>query len=343
VANTSALLADEGYPISLLILDETAESFYPLHKDISVLQKPLFFDITDKGNWVTRKFAFLNDLTVLKRTLKELNPHIVITTEYHFSVMAVLSGIQSSARILSWEHHHFNLLKRNRFWRMLYKKCYPRLDCIIPLNRDEETLFKSVNSNTYVIPNFIVLHDRSVIEKHQEKLILTIVRLNKVKGIDLLLQVAKVVLKKHPNWKWQLIGQGVMRETVLDFIEKESLQDRLMLIKPQSHKVWDDYKRSSFFVLPSRHECFPMVLLEAMSTGLPCLSFDCETGPRDIIADHVDGFLIEKENIPMMIDAIERMIIDKDLRYEMSEMAFQNVQRFSPEAVLKLWKCIIDQ
>ncbi|HWJ26107.1 MAG TPA: glycosyltransferase family 4 protein [Flavisolibacter sp.] len=341
IVNTSALLVKGGNKISLLILDETAETFYPLHPHISVIQKPLFFDITKKGNKLSRKLLFIKDLRELKKTLKALNPHTVIATEYHFSVMAVLSGIQSSSRVMSWEHHHFYVLKRNRFWQFLFDKYYPRLDGVIVLNHDEAKLFQKLNKNILVIPNFIDRQDPSVIEEHHDPTILTIVRLNKVKGIDLLLQVARSILKNHPKWKWKLIGQGIMKNDVLDFIAREGLQDQLQLFQPVSHQIFHDYIRSSFFVLPSRHECFPMVLLEAMSSGLPCIAFDCETGPRDIITDQNDGLLIEKENVPLMIIAIDQMIKSQEMRRLMSENAYNNVQRFSPEAVLTLWENVL--
>lgn len=343
VANTSALLANSGYKITLLILDETKESFYLIHKDISIIQEPLFFDITDKGNWLSRKFSFLKDLAAFKRILKDLNPQVVITTEYHFSIVAVLSGIKSTARVLSWEHHHFYELKRNSFWRILYKKFYPQLDGIIALNKDEESLFKKINRTTRVIPNFITIQDRSVTRYHHEKMILTIVRLNRVKGMDLLLQMAKIILNKYPDWKWKLIGQGEMKDAVIHFIDSENLKDQLLYFPPENDKVFKNYIKSSFFVLPSRHECFPMVLLEAMSSGLPCVAFDCETGPRDIITNGVDGFLIEKGNMMKMIEAIEKMIENREERLKMGENAYQSIQRFSPEAILGLWKQVIDQ
>lgn len=146
------------------------------------------------------------------------------------------------------------------------------------------------------------------------------------------------MLRQHPDWTWKLIGDGPMKQQVLDFIDKEKLTNRLILQQPTNSSIESEYLNASLFVLTSRFEAFPMVLLEAMSFGVPCISFDCPSGPSDIITHDKDGILVEKENTRKLTEAIVSLITDLNKREKMMIAAFENVKRYSPQAVYKIWK-----
>ncbi|MBK8142709.1 MAG: glycosyltransferase [Chitinophagaceae bacterium] len=90
--------------------------------------------------------------------------------------------------------------------------------------------------------------------------------------------------------------------------------------------------------MTSRNECFPMTLLEAQSAGLPCISFDCDSGPRHIIKNEENGILVEKENTLQLAAAVSSLIMDEAKRKKMGELAFNNIQEFSPGKIYQLWK-----
>ncbi len=337
MVNTANLFVTKGHSVTLLILDEASNSFYPVNPLIKIIQQPLSFGITPEGNIITRKIKLLSDVLKLRKLVKQLQPDIIIATEYPFAVAAVLSGTKKQSKVVSWEHHHFYELKRNLFWNRVFKLTYPRLDSVVCLNEDEKKLFKTINSNTFVIPNFIE-PALSLPSDLSNKFILTVGRLTSVKGTDHLLQTAKIVLQKHPDWKWKIIGDGDMKEEIMQFIEKEDLQNKLIIQLPVDHNILPEYKNASVYVMTSRNECFPMTLLEAMSVGLPCISFDCETGPRHIINNNEDGLLVEKENPAKLAEAISSLITNEGRRKKMGEKAFTNVQRFSPDKIYELWQ-----
>ena len=338
VVNTASLFTEKGHRVTLIILDEVKEIFYPLHPDVAIIQQPLSFGITPEGNLITRKIKLLTDVLKLRKLLKQNLPDFIIATEYPFAAAAILAGGGRRSNIVSWEHHHLHELKRNLFWNRVFKLTYPRLDAVICLNEDEKKLFDPVNHNTVVIPNFISLAHRSPLT---DKCILTIGRLTDVKGTDLLLKTAQKVLEEHPGWQWKLIGDGDMKEEAEQFIARENLQKRLILQAPLHHDIIREYQQASMYVMTSRNECFPMTLLEAQSAGLPCIAFDCDTGPRHIIQQNVNGLLIVKENTEKMADAISALITNEEQRKKMGEKAFETVQRFTPEKIYPLWEQLL--
>ncbi len=333
---TANLFAEKGIQTTLVILGDTAESFYPIDKKVHVIQKNADFGITQKGNPISRKIKMLRDLLALKKILKVLHADTVICTEYPFAVGAILCGGKKYSKIISWEHTHFNVNIKNSFWTRLFKLTYPKLDGIVCLNEDEKKLFNPFNNNISVIPNFVTPVETG--PNSRNKIILTIARLTAVKGITHLLQTAKIVLLQHPDWQWKIIGTGEMKEQVLRFIKKENLQNKLILQEPVSHHIQSEYQNASLYVMTSLNECFPMVLLEALSNGLPCIAFDCDTGPRHIITNTEDGLLVEKENPEKLAAAISSPINDEEKRKMMSKNALLSSQRFSPDAVYKQWE-----
>jgi amylovoran biosynthesis glycosyltransferase AmsD len=339
VVNTANLLAEHSHNVTLLILDDTNKSFYPVHPKINIVQESLSFGITAQGNVISRKIRLLSDVLKLRRLIRQIQPTAIIASEYPFVAAAILCGAKKNSKVISWEHHHYHELKRNTFWNKIFKLTYPRLDTVICLNKDEQKLFSTVSTKPVVIPNFI---EQAQTTDVSTKTILTIGRLTHVKGTDLLLQVAKEVLQKNPGWQWKLIGDGEMKENVLQFIEKEKLQNILIVQAPVSHQVLEEYQQASLYVMSSRNECFPMTLLEAQSVGLPCVAFDCDSGPRHIINHQSDGILVENGNIDTMIKAISYLINDETTRKKMGEQAFINVKRFAPEKIYSLWKDILD-
>ena len=336
IVNTANLFAENNHPVTVLILDESDKSFYPIHSSVITKQYPLLFGITGKGNKLSRKIQFLRDIKKLKIILKKINACTVIATEYPFAITAIMSGAKKYSNVFSWEHHHFDWLKKSFFWKFLFGSFYPKLDGIVCLNKTEAEHFKQY-APVSIIPNFIE-NKSGKKTTGNAKTILSVGWLIHRKGIDFIMHAAKIVFTKHPDWKWKIIGEGEMKNQLLEFIKKENLEDKLILQQPVSSNIDDEYCNASIFVLASRFEAFPMVLLEAMSFGVPCISFDCLSGPSDIITNDEDGILVDKENPVKLAEAINKLIEDESLRIEMGGKSFENVKRFSPERIYQLWK-----
>jgi glycosyltransferase involved in cell wall biosynthesis len=343
VVNTANLFAQKGHRVTLLVADTqgNASSVYPLHIAVQLNFLPLSFGIGIPGNPITRKLILFRNIRQLKKHLNQQAPEVIITTEYPFSAATVLSGAGKKARIIAWEHQHHNWVKKNKFWSWLQEKTYPRLEQIVCLNKSEAAHFNRYAPVT-VIPNFIeqVYEDN---QSYHKKQLLTVGWLIPRKGTDLLLPVAKNVLNAFPDFTWKLVGDGELKGKVQDFIRDENLEGRLLLQPPGKTEIDSVYRESGLFVLPSRFEAFPMVLLEALSYGIPCISFNCPSGPSDIITNKEDGWLIEPENTAQLTEAIIQLLKEPDQRVLMAKSALKNIRRFDKENIYPLWATLLNK
>lgn len=342
VVNTANLFAEKGHRVTLLVADIHGDtvSCYPLHPAVHLDHRPFSFGIGIPGNPISRKLTLYRQIRILRKYLLTLVPDLVIATEYPFAVAAVLSGAGKTTRLFAWEHQHFAWVKKNKFWSWLQKKTYPKLEQIICLNKTEAEHYKRF-TRVSVIPNFIekINPDNSPVDKKQ---ILTIGWLIHRKGTDLLLPVAKNILNRYPDFTWKLTGDGPFKAMVQDFIREEQLEGRLILQSPGDTDINTVYRESGLFVLTSRFEAFPMVLLEALSYGIPCISFNCPSGPSDIIIHGKDGLLVEPENTEQLKEAIINVLDDQLLRVLLSENAIKNIRRFDKDSIYPIWATLIN-
>jgi glycosyltransferase involved in cell wall biosynthesis len=339
IVNTANLFATKEHKVTLLIADKTADLFFQLEASVSLEILPLRFGIYGEGNAASRKLNFIKDVRKLTKYLNALLPDLVIATEYSYSIGAVLAYRRKGIPLFSWEHHHFHHLQKNRFWRFLFRKFYPKLTGVICLNEEEARLMSSIGCTTYVIPNFI---QQAAQAELNAKNLITIGWLSAVKGVDQIPAIAEKVFKQFPDWHWTIIGTGDEESWLKSDIQKRDLQANVSISYPVTCQLSADYVNSAIYVMTSRLECFPMVLLEAMSHGVPVVAFNCPTGPYYIIQDKVDGLLIERNNISAMADAVMDLIANEEKRKEYGKAAYQNISRYSPDKVYALWQALFD-
>lgn len=342
VINTANLFAEKGNLVQLLVADlhGSTGTFYSLDPDVKTSHLPLSFGIGIPGNGVSRKWQLYKDVKSLKEFIIDTSPDIVIGTEYPFSIATVLTGLGKKIRLMAWEHQHHEWVKKSKFWNWLMRRTYPKLYRVVCLNQTEAEHYRTFAQSS-LVPNFIdeIHTDHHAADKTQ---LLTVGWLIPRKGTDLLLPVAKEVLNRFPSLTWKLIGDGELKKLVEEFIQKENLEGRLLLQAPGTEAMDKAYRAAGLFVLPSRFEAFPMVLLEALTYGIPCISFDCPSGPSYIITEEEDGVLVEPENTGAMTSAITRILEDQALWQQMSVMAFKNICRFNKEYIYPMWATLLN-
>lgn len=172
--------------------------------------------------------------------------------------------------------------------------------------------------------------------------IITVGRFDKVKGYDRLVKIAKKVLKKNKDWEWHVYGNGEEFENIETLIKESQLENKLIL-KGKVDNIYELYKEYSFYVMTSYYEGFGMVLIEAKANYLPVVSFDCPTGPAEIIRDGIDGYLVEDDNLEEMVKKINYLIKNKNIRKEFSDRSKENLDKFEKNKIMDKWKNLLKE
>jgi glycosyltransferase involved in cell wall biosynthesis len=156
------------------------------------------------------------------------------------------------------------------------------------------------------------------------------------KGYDMLIPAFAPVAAAHPDWELKLCGRGRDTEKLRGLIAEHGLEERVILDGP-TDDVPGEMAQASIYVLSSRYEGFPLVLIEAMSKGMACVAFDCPTGPADIVDDHRNGLLVPARDVEGLTAALMEMVADEDLRRRCGEAAVATAEQYTMAAIGPMW------
>jgi glycosyltransferase involved in cell wall biosynthesis len=165
-------------------------------------------------------------------------------------------------------------------------------------------------------------------------------RMEPQKGFDRLLTAFAKCAERHPEWTLRIVGEGAERAPLQGLAVKLGLESRIRLdaVTKAPENVLRD---SDLFVLSSRYEGFPMVLLEAMACGLPVISFDCPTGPREMIRDGIDGVLVAPDDVEALAEAMDNLMGAQQVRQRLAARAVEVSERFSVARVMAMWSEVL--
>ena len=156
------------------------------------------------------------------------------------------------------------------------------------------------------------------------------------KGFDIQIKLWKEVVEKHPTWILDIYGDGKERDSLQQLVESLNLNMNVKL-HGNSNNMQHHYLNASIFLFTSKAEGLPMVLIEALSYGIPCVSYDCPTGPSDIITNNSDGFVVDQHNFQVLKEKLLILIENEELRIKMGKSARKHAERYTPTKVAKQW------
>jgi glycosyltransferase involved in cell wall biosynthesis len=223
------------------------------------------------------------------------------------------------------------------------RRHYPRLDALAVLTRDDERdygeLLAGARTRLARIPNALPPLDGGLSDG-SAKLVAAAGRLNPQKGFDLLIAAFAQVVEQAPDWRLVIHGGGAERDRLRELIFAHGIHEHVGLPGP-TRTLGEELAKASLFALSSRFEGFGMVIVEAMSKGLPVVSFDCPRGPAEIITPGRDGLLVAAEDVDALAAALLELIGDEERRRAMANRALETARRYSLDAVGREWDALL--
>jgi glycosyltransferase involved in cell wall biosynthesis len=282
-----------------------------------------------------RNWDPLVDLTII-RYLRSGRDGVLITTRPALNLLSAWFGTR---RVIRIAQDHMNLDTYRPGLRAAILRAYPRLDAVAVLTEHDRDTYQAALGDRPVrlarIPNGIPpwpLPPAAL----ESKVLLAAGRLVRQKGFDLLISAFATVSARHPDWQLRIFGWGAKRAKLAAQIEELGLTDRVRLEGP-TRKLDEELAAASGYVLSSRFEGLPMVLLEAVTAGVPAVAFDCPTGPREIIDDGRNGLLVPPQDVAALADGMLRLIENPAERRAMGAAARADSDRFSMGRVREDW------
>ena len=344
-----------GYDVTIILTEGKGKSpFYLLSERIKVVNLDIGFEQLWNCSFLKKIFVYLKKQRQYKKALTaelmKLCPDITVSLlrrEINF-----LIGIKDGSKKIgelhvnrlnyrNFEANDTNFIKQlfAKLWMSNLVKQLKRLDRFVVLTEEDKLAWPELK-NVSVIPDPL-----SFVPTAQSTLgvkrVIAVGRYVYQKGFDLLLQAWAKIERQCPDWMLVVYGDGD-RAPYEQMMRNLGIDTSRCLLNGPTTDIQREYVNSSLFVFTSRFEGFGMVLVEAMACGLPVVSFACPCGPKDIVRDGEDGFLVENGNIDELTQQLMKLMVDHRLRTAFARHALQNVQRFNIEQTALRWKSVFE-
>ena len=342
VVDMSAWWTACGYKVSVVTQAGTDTDVYTLDPRVT---RHVLGTAGDSGGGIAGLLANLRRIVRLRRLLRREKPSVVLGMMTTSSILAVIAAWRLRFRFIATEPTHPPVQGLPPSWQRLRKWAYPRAHTVVALTEDTAHWIEheAPGSRLAVIPNAVrwPLQDgEPVLDPPQHsgrQYLLAVGRLHPVKGFDRLISAFASIAERFPDWDLVILGEGDTRTELEQQIQELDLTDRVTL-PGRVGNIGQWYQTCDLYALSSRTEGLSNTLLEAMASGLASVAVDCDTGPREIIRDGIDGVLV---NPPDDVDALAAHLSDlmahPDKRQALARRAVDVRDRFSMPRIMTLW------
>ena len=343
-ANLANYWADMGWALTIVTMTGRERDFYELHPDIRRIALRVDADSVNTFAAIRHN---LRRVRVLRAVLRREKPDVALGMMSTANCLLSIASMGAGIPAIGSERSYPPLLPLHWFWSVMQRLTYPLASCVVAQTGIVgEWLEKYCpGSRVKVIPNPVVWPlplNKPIVDPRawiapDRKALLAVGRLGPEKGFDLLLDAFASMVKDFPDWDLVILGKGPEREALEAKRTVLGLEGRVFM-PGRAGNVGAWYDRADLYVMTSDYEGFPNTLLEAMAHGLPAVSFDCETGPREMIRHEVNGLLVPPvKGYQGLASALRCLMRNDALLSRMGEAACEVRERFSMETVREFW------
>jgi glycosyltransferase involved in cell wall biosynthesis len=335
--------AAQGWEVNIVTLASQSDDFYEMRDGI----KRVALELGGKSsNVLTGLMHNLRRVLAVRRVLREIKPDVALGMMTTANILLALASRGLKIRTVGSERTYPPQYPLGAVWEKLRSSCYGLLDVVVAQSGEGAEWLKSNTSakRVVVIPNPVkwpltnhepLLDVRNVCRQGRQ-LLLAVGRLAVEKQFEVLISSFQKLASQHFDWDLVILGEGPLRSALETLVQQKCLENRVFL-PGRVGNVGDWYDQADLFVLSSKFEGFPNALVESMAYGLPAVSLDCDTGPRDIIHHEVDGLLIPNGDEVGLTEALHRLMGDAALRQRFADRAVDVRERFSTMLVAEKW------
>ncbi len=346
-ANLANAWQERGWEVNIVTVADATDNPYLLSENVEIIPLGL---AGRSRNFAQGLIANLRRITALRRRVRAYAPDFVLGMMPMSNILVALACVGTKSLTIGSERSYPPQAPIGHLWSLVRRLAYGRLD-VVTGQTEEAAVWLRTHTwarRVTVIPNAVrwplptqapIIAPASVVPDGAS-LIVAAGRLAELKGFDRLIEAFSRIAPAHPSWSLAIIGEGPERPRLEQSIERLGLTSRVAL-PGHAGNLADWYARASLFALTSRYEGFPNVLLEAMSYGLPAVSFDCDVGPRNIVREGKDGFLVPVGDVEGLADKMSLLADDEVLRRRMGRAATDVRTRFAPQRILQEWDCTL--
>ena len=324
--------------VTVTTLDDASGAPRPLIERLAAKLPSLLVHPEDYGY---PSASLLTDVRLLRR-LRGMGGETVIATRPAWALLAQ-AATPADTIVVGQEHMHFHAHRPALAADI--RRHFPDLDAIAVLSSDDEADYGAAvaggRARVVRIPNAVPDLGGGV-STTEPPVIVAAGRLQRQKGFDLLIDAFAPIAARHPEWEVRIYGGGPEKAALKALIEKRGLQGRVRLMGP-TRELGPALAAGGLFALSSRWEGFGLVIVEAMSRGLPVVSFDCPRGPSDILTDGVDGLLVPAQDTAALGGALERLIDDPAARRAMGAAAVERARDYDGDVIAARWAALLDE
>lgn len=342
-------LAEQGMDVTVGTVDTAAhEVRYPLHAAVRVLRAQTApraeASVNESGElpsrWLRAGRLFRAQWRTglaLARLTREQQADVIVLNALTTACSALVFDRRFARRTICCDHNHFDA--RSRPWRRLRGWLYPQVAAVVSLTEADAPKFRALNPRTEVIYNASALHAEAPALPAAPR-VLAIGRHVAQKGFDLLIEAWLMVARGFPAARLRIVGDGPLRAEAEQLARERGVAGSVEFAPPTS-QIEREYREAAVFVLPSRYEGMPLALLEAQALGVPCVAFDCPTGPAEILTPET-GILVRPGDSAALAQALLGLLRDRPLRERMAHAAIARSHRvFSPSVHFQRWTALV--